>query len=143
MAARRPAKASGWRLFVRTALARAYPRVIGGNREKSWVFFEVVLPLLALSAYVFVYRGLQAPEEFVGFVILGGAMSAFWLHSMALSPSSTHPALKPCFLLLRMRSRTPTRRTINALSKIALEMWLIAAVSSRGISRSRTSMPRV
>jgi ABC-2 type transport system permease protein len=82
VAARRPAKASGWRLFVRTALARAYPRVIGGNREKAWVFFEVVLPLLALSAYVFVYRGLQAPEEFVGFVILGGAMSAFWLNVM-------------------------------------------------------------
>jgi ABC-2 type transport system permease protein len=29
-----------------------------------------------------VYRGLQAPEEFVGFVILGGAMSAFWLNVM-------------------------------------------------------------
>ena len=62
MAARRPAKATGWRLFVRTTLARVYPRVIGGNREKAWVFFDIFLPLLALSAYVFVYRGLRAPE---------------------------------------------------------------------------------
>ncbi len=75
-------KAAGWRLFVRTALARAYPRLIGANREKSWVIFEILLPLLALSAYVFVYRGIGAPDEFVGFVILGGAMSAFWLNVM-------------------------------------------------------------
>jgi ABC-2 type transport system permease protein len=67
---------------VRTAIARAYPRVIGANREKTWIFFEIVLPLLALSAYVFVYRSLRAPEEFIGFVILGGAMSAFWLNVM-------------------------------------------------------------
>jgi ABC-2 type transport system permease protein len=72
----------GWRLFVRTALARAYPRVIGANRERAWIFFEILLPLVALSAYVFVYRGLDAPEAFVGFVILGGAMTAFWLNVM-------------------------------------------------------------
>jgi ABC-2 type transport system permease protein len=72
----------GWRLFARTTIARAYPRVIGANREKTWIFFEIVLPLLGLSAYVFVYRGIRAPEEFVGFVILGGAMSAFWLNVM-------------------------------------------------------------
>jgi ABC-2 type transport system permease protein len=62
--------------------ARAYPRIIGVNREKTWVIFEIGLPLLALSAYVFVYRGIGAPDEFVGFVILGGTMSAFWLNVM-------------------------------------------------------------
>jgi ABC-2 type transport system permease protein len=77
-----PSKDVGWRLFLRTVFARAYPRVIGVSREKSWVFFEIVLPLLALSAYVFVYRGIDAPDEFVGFVILGGTMSAFWLNVM-------------------------------------------------------------
>src|SRR5262245_7278707 len=44
------------------------------------MFFEVTLPLIGLSAYVFVYRAMRAPEDFVGFVILGGAMSAFWLN---------------------------------------------------------------
>jgi ABC-2 type transport system permease protein len=49
-------------------------------REKSWVFFEVLLPFLATSAFVFVYRALQAPPEYIGFVVLGGAMTAFWLN---------------------------------------------------------------
>jgi ABC-2 type transport system permease protein len=71
---------TGWRLFVRTAAARAYPRIVGLNREHAWLFFDIVLPLVALSAYVFMYRALGAPGAFVGFVILGGAMSAFWLN---------------------------------------------------------------
>src|SRR5215813_13156075 len=77
---RRPSKDTGWRLFVRTVIARSYPRVIGQQRQRWWMFFEVTLPLLGLSAYVFVYRALRAPEDFVGFVIVGGAMSAFWLN---------------------------------------------------------------
>ncbi len=75
---RRIVKDTGWRLFLRTVLGRAYPRVVGQNREKSWVFFEVLMPLLAVSAYVFVYRAIRAPEDFIGFVIVGGAMVAFW-----------------------------------------------------------------
>lgn len=73
-------KSSGWRLFVQTVIARAYPRVIGQQREKSWMFFDLLLPLLAVSAYVFVYRAIQAPEDYVGFVIIGGAMTAFWMN---------------------------------------------------------------
>lgn len=73
-------KNTGWRLFLQTILARAYPRVIGQHREKSWMFFDLLLPMLAVSAYVFVYRAIGAPEEYVGFVVLGGAMTAFWLN---------------------------------------------------------------
>lgn len=73
-------KASGWRLFLKTVIARAYPRVIGQQRERSWIFFDVFLSILAVSAYVFVYRAIGAPEEYVGFVIVGGAMTAFWLN---------------------------------------------------------------
>ena len=65
---------------IRTVGGRAYPRVRGMAREKSWVFFEVLLPFLATSAFVFVYRALGAPQEYVGFVVLGGAMTAFWLN---------------------------------------------------------------
>jgi ABC-2 type transport system permease protein len=65
---------------VRTVGGRAYPRVRGMAREKSWVFFEILLPFLATSAFVFVYRALQAPPQYVGFVVLGGAMTAFWLN---------------------------------------------------------------
>ncbi len=73
-------KDTGWRLFLRTVIGRAYPRVIGAQREKSWVFFEIFLPLVAVSAYVFVYRAIRAPEAYVGFVIVGGAMTAFWIN---------------------------------------------------------------
>lgn len=73
-------KNTGAKLFVQTVLARAYPRIIGQQREKSWMFFDIVMPLLAVSAYVFVYQAIGAPEEYVGFVVMGGAMTAFWMN---------------------------------------------------------------
>ncbi len=73
-------KNTGPRLFIQTVLARAYPRIIGQQREKSWMFFDIVMPLLAVSAYVFVYQAIGAPEEYVGFVVMGGAMTAFWMN---------------------------------------------------------------
>lgn len=73
-------KATGVRLFWRTVLARAYPRVVGSMRERHWLFFETILPLMAVSAYVFVYRAIKAPPEYIGFVVVGGAMTAFWLN---------------------------------------------------------------
>jgi ABC-2 type transport system permease protein len=36
--------------------------------------------MLAVAAYVFVYRAMHAPEEYVGFVVVGGAMTAFWMN---------------------------------------------------------------
>jgi ABC-2 type transport system permease protein len=65
---------------LRSIFGRAYPRLIGTSREPSWIFFEIALPFLTTSAFVFVYRALKAPPEFVGFVVLGGAMLAFWLN---------------------------------------------------------------
>jgi ABC-2 type transport system permease protein len=65
---------------LRTIGGRAYPRVRGMFREKSWLFFEITLPFLTTCAFVLVYRALQAPQEYVGFVVLGGAMTAFWLN---------------------------------------------------------------
>jgi ABC-2 type transport system permease protein len=73
-------KNTGWKLFLQSVIARAYPRVIGQQREKSWIFFEIFLPMLSVSAYVFVYRAIGAPEEYIGFVVVGGAMTAFWLN---------------------------------------------------------------
>ena len=69
-------RSTGWRLFFKTVISRAYPRLIGQQREPSVVFFDVFLPLLGVVAYVFVYRAIHAPEDYVGFVIVGGAMTA-------------------------------------------------------------------
>src|SRR5687768_16895776 len=65
---------------IRTVGGRAYPRVRGLAREKSWLFFEILLPFLTTSTFVLVYRALQAPQQYIGFVVLGGAMTAFWLN---------------------------------------------------------------
>jgi ABC-2 type transport system permease protein len=86
LTARNAREAAEWstgrviRSNLRAVVGRAYPRIIGLTREPSWIFFEILLPFLAVSAFVFVYRALQAPEEFIGFVVLGGAMTAFWLN---------------------------------------------------------------
>jgi ABC-2 type transport system permease protein len=86
LTARNAREAADWstgrviRSNLRAVVGRAYPRIIGLTREPSWIFFEILLPFLAVSAFVFVYRALQAPEEFIGFVVLGGAMTAFWLN---------------------------------------------------------------
>lgn len=81
---------SGWRLFLRTVVARAYPRIVGQQREPTWIFFETFLPFLATCGYVFVYRAMQAPEDYIGFAVMGGAMTAFWLNVMWLMASQLY-----------------------------------------------------
>ncbi|HLB68643.1 MAG TPA: ABC transporter permease [Thermoplasmata archaeon] len=87
------------RLNLKAVVGRAYPRVIGANREPSWVIFEAVLPLLGIAAFVFIYQALAnrallnpalteaqraaiiaATNALIGFVVLGGTMTAFWLN---------------------------------------------------------------
>jgi len=43
-------------LNLHAVVGRSYPRIIGANREPSWIFFEALLPLLGIAAYVFVYQ---------------------------------------------------------------------------------------
>lgn len=67
-------------LNLRAAWARAYVRIVGVNREPSWVIFDTLLPVVGLAAYVFYYKALGAPSAFFGMVILGGAMTAYWMN---------------------------------------------------------------
>jgi ABC-2 type transport system permease protein len=71
---------SGWRLFIQTMLARSYPRIVGQMRETSWLLFDIIMPLGATIGYVLVYKALNAPPEYIGFVVMGGAMMAFWMN---------------------------------------------------------------
>jgi ABC-2 type transport system permease protein len=75
---------------VRALIGRAYPRVRGMAREPSWLFFEILLPFLTTAAFVLVYRALRAPDAYVGFVVLGGAMSAFWLNVVWMMASQLY-----------------------------------------------------
>jgi len=58
--------------------ARLWVRVIGNNRQPAWIVAEMIIPVITLSAYIFMYRMLNAPAMYSGFVILGGTMIAFW-----------------------------------------------------------------
>ena len=76
----------GVKIFFKSIAARAYPRVVAANRQRTWVFFDLAFPLIGTFAMVFVYQGLHAPHQYLGFVVMGGAMLAFWqnvLWSMA------------------------------------------------------------
>ena len=67
-------------------LARASVRMVAAFRERSWMIGDTVFPVLAMATFVLVYRGLGAPPAYEAFVVLGGAMIAYWnnvLWSMA------------------------------------------------------------
>ncbi len=68
------------RYFLQVMIARAYVRVIGAQRELSWLVGDTLLPFLSVAAYVYVYRAMNAPPEYTGFVILGGILMTFWVH---------------------------------------------------------------
>jgi ABC-2 type transport system permease protein len=68
----------GFALHAGAAVARAYVRVVGVNRELSWMFSETVLPVIGTAAYIYMYRALGAAPAFEGFALLGGAMTSYW-----------------------------------------------------------------
>ena len=70
------------RLFFGVMIARAYVRVIGAQRELSWLIGDTVLPFLTVCAYIYVYRAMKAPPEYTGFVALGGVIMTFWVHML-------------------------------------------------------------
>ncbi|MHA2610110.1 MAG: ABC transporter permease [bacterium JZ-2024 1] len=67
-------------LNLRAAWARAFVRFRATFREAYWILFDAFLPILGVAAYVMVYRALNAPQVFSGFVILGGMMTPYWLN---------------------------------------------------------------
>jgi len=73
-------KPSWFAMNLRAVWGRAYPRIIGVNRELSWVFFETFLPLLGVAGFVFIYKAMNAPPQYIGYVIIGGAMTAYWMN---------------------------------------------------------------
>lgn len=73
-------KATGFQLFWAAMWARAYPRIVGSLREKSWMIFETIFPILGVTGYVYYYEALGASDDYRGFVVLGGTMTAFWLN---------------------------------------------------------------
>jgi ABC-2 type transport system permease protein len=65
-------------IFLKTIVARAYPRFVSSYRNRTWLITESLLPLISTIAMIYVYRALHAPSRFLGFVVLGGVLLAFW-----------------------------------------------------------------
>jgi len=68
------------KLFFQAAAARTYPRVAWLFRNRSWLIQETVLPVLSTASLVLLYDWMQAPKEYLGIVVLGAAMTTFWLN---------------------------------------------------------------
>lgn len=64
--------------ILRPVYARAYIRIFGGFRERSWIFWEVILPTIFMSSIIFAYQNLGAPKIFIGFVVIGTVIMNFW-----------------------------------------------------------------
>jgi len=71
---------SALELFWKAMLARTYPRVAWMFRHRTWLIQETLLPILSVVALANVYKWMGAPVEYIGIVILGAAMTAFWLN---------------------------------------------------------------
>jgi ABC-2 type transport system permease protein len=71
---------SSLKLFVAATVARTYPRVAWLFRSQSWVIQETLLPVLAVAAFAYAYRAMNAPESYTGLVVLGAAMTTFWMN---------------------------------------------------------------
>ncbi|MDB5308879.1 MAG: transporter permease [Gemmataceae bacterium] len=71
---------TSFRLFLDAALARTYPRVAWLFRSRTWVIQETVLPVLGVAAFAYSYRAMDAPAEYTGLVVLGAAMTTFWMN---------------------------------------------------------------
>jgi ABC-2 type transport system permease protein len=65
---------------LKVAYARLWVRVKGSNREPEWLVAEMIIPVITLSAYVYMYKALNVPSYFTSFVVIGGTMIAFWVN---------------------------------------------------------------
>lgn len=68
------------RLFCQAVQARTYPRLAWLFRSNAWMIQETVLPVLAVAAFAYAYRAMNAPQAYTGYLVLGAAMTTFWLN---------------------------------------------------------------
>ena len=128
-------KQTGVRLFLQTVYGRAFPRLIGLQRERSWLFFDIFMPLLSVFAYVFVYRAIHAPEEYIGFVVIGGAMTAFWANILWSMSSQLYWEKENANLALYIMAPAPMMGVLlgmafGGLVSTTLRAIIIVAVGS-------------
>ncbi|MBJ7335335.1 MAG: ABC transporter permease, partial [Chloroflexi bacterium] len=73
-----------------SVLARAYPRVIGAAREPSWLFFDLVFPILGMCSIVFLLRSRGVDEAWIASTILATALLSFWISVVWMMGAQFH-----------------------------------------------------
>lgn len=119
-------------LFVRAMFARAYPRVLGLIREPTWMIQETLLPILTVLAYAMVYRTLNAPE-YVAFVILGGAMTAFWLNVLWAMGAQFFWERESGLLEIYVLAPAPLMAILAGMALGGIIMTLVRALAILGV----------
>ncbi len=121
-------RSTGFALFLRTIIGRAYPRVIGQQRERSWIIFDVFFPMVAVIGYVYIYKAIGAPSDYVGFVVLGGAMTSFWMNILWGMSSQLYWEKETGNLSLYIASPAPMMGVLLGMAVGGLVATLIRAV---------------
>jgi len=73
-----------------SVVARAYPRVIGAAREPSWLFFDLVFPILGMCSIVFLLRSRGVDEAWIASTILATALLSFWISVVWMMGAQFH-----------------------------------------------------
>jgi ABC-2 type transport system permease protein len=122
-------KNTGLTLFLQAAAGRAYPRVWGAHRELSWIFFEIIIPLINTSAFVFLYRAMHAPEAYIGFVVLGATMSSYWLNVLWMMASQLYWDKQEGFLQLYILAPAPLMSILLGMGVGGMYMTTLRAAA--------------
>ncbi|MEL7644475.1 MAG: ABC transporter permease, partial [bacterium] len=83
----------------------------------------------SVASYVFVYRAIQAPEDYIGFVVVGGAMTAFWMNVLWSMSSQLYWEKQTGNLALYIVSPAPMSAILMGMSLGGLAATTIRAVS--------------
>ena len=73
-----------------SVVGRAYPRVIGAAREPSWLFFDLVFPILGMCSIVFLLRSRGVDEAWIASTILATALLSFWISVVWMMGAQFH-----------------------------------------------------
>ncbi len=123
-----PPTHSSFHLFLTAASARTYPRVAWLFRNRTWILQETLLPVLAVSAFAFTYRAMRAPEAYTGLVVLGAAMTTFWMNVLWGMGAALYWERDSGNLELYIMSPAPTMGILTGMALGGMTTTLVRAI---------------
>lgn len=116
-------------LFIAAMLARTYPRVAWLFRSRSWIIQETILPVLSVAAFAYAYRSMNAPQAYTGLVVLGAAMTTFWLNVLWGMGAQLYWERDSGNLELYIMSPAPTMSILTGMALGGMTTTLVRATA--------------